>query len=76
MAQTPNFGFYVVDTSDLSLDTLEVMKKTDGLDEESNIMKIDAVLKDLKTTVAFKIVESLEEPAGLFEGDEWDRLLE
>lgn len=76
MAQTPNFGFYVVDTSDLSLDTLEVMDKTDGSDENSNIMKIDSILKDLKTTVAFKIIESAEEPPGLFEGDEWDRLLE
>ena len=70
MAQTPNFGFYVVDTSDLSLDTLEVMKKTDGVDAESNIMKIDAILKEFHL-----VVESANEPPDLKPGDEWDLLL-
>ena len=76
MAQTPNYGLYAVDPADLSSNVLDVLQATDGVSSTSNIMKIDALLKELSKTLSFRIVESADEPKGLEAGNEWDRVLE
>ena len=75
MVQTPNFGFQAVDPADQTSNVLDVMQATNGSVNTSNIMRIDALLKELQDKESFRVVESAQEPAGLKTGDEWDCLL-
>lgn len=75
MATTPNFNLDLHELDDLDRELFDWVEKLSGTATTSNMMIIDAILAQLRSDKANRVVESSDEPSGLSVGDEWDRLL-
>lgn len=75
MATTPNFNLDLHELDDLDRELFDWVEKLSGTATTSNMMIIDAILAQLRSDKANRVVESPDEPSGLSVGDEWDRLL-
>lgn len=76
MAETENLGMYVVPYDDRTANLIDWMQKLMGTADTSNMMILDRVITALQNGKANHVIESVEEPAGLAPGDEWDCLIE
>lgn len=75
MAETPNYGLFVIPPEDTSRALMDWTQRMDGTSETSNMMLIDKLLAALQAEKANNVVESDTEPSDQDPGDEWDRLL-